>query len=78
MHELPLFDPRNPSSLITGRFFLENGGRWLAKKRHVIRDDGLRRLITPVFTVSWSFSVISDAVFSELARECMATIFGKG
>ena len=52
--------------MITGRFFLENGNRWLAKKRHVLRDDGLRRLITPFFTVSWSVSVVSDAVFFEL------------
>ena len=27
----PLFCRRNPSSLITGRFFLENDGRWLTE-----------------------------------------------
>ena len=43
----PLFCRRNPSSLITEHFFLENDGRWLAEKRHVIRDGGLRRPIAP-------------------------------
>ena len=62
----PLICRRNPSSLITGRFFLENDGRWLAEKRHVIRDDGLRRVIITVFTVSWSVSIVSDAVFLDL------------
>ena len=64
----PLFCPRNPSSLITGRFFLENDGRWLAEKRHVIRDDGLRRVIITGFTVSWSVSIVSDAVSLNLGR----------
>ena len=62
----PLFCRRNPSSLITGRFFLENDGRWPAEKRRVIRDDGLRRVIITVFTVSWSVSIVSDAVFLDL------------
>ena len=60
-----------------GRSFLENDGRWLAEKRHVIRDDGLRRVIITVFTVSWSVSIVSDAVFLDLEalkwammREC--------
>ena len=47
-------------------FFLENDGRWLAGKRHVIRDDGLRRLIITVFTVSWSVGIVSHAVFLDL------------
>ena len=63
---ISLFCRRNPLSLITGRFFLENDGRWLAGKRHVIRDDGLRRVILTVFTVSWSVSIVSDAVFFDL------------
>ena len=43
-----------PQSVIPdyGTFFPENDGRWPAKKRHVIRDDGLRRVIITVFTVS--------------------------
>ena len=67
----PLFCPRNPSSLITGRFFLENDSRWLVEKRHVIRDDGLRRVIITGFTVSWSVSIVSDAVFLDLGRSSM-------
>ena len=65
----PLFCRRNPSSHITGRFFLENDGRWPAEKRHVIRDDGLRRVIIMVFTVSWSVGIVSDAVFFDLSVE---------
>ena len=65
----PLFCPRYPSSLITGRFFLENDSRWLAEKRHVIRNDGLRRVIITGFTVSWSVSIVSDAVFLDLGMK---------
>ena len=64
----PLFCRRNPSSLITGRFFLENDSRWLAEKRPVIRDDGLRRVIITGFTVSRSVSIVSDAVFLDLGK----------
>ena len=42
-----LFSLLNPSSLITGRFSLEDGRRSLEEKRHVIKNDGLRRVITP-------------------------------
>ena len=70
----PLFRRRNPSSLITGRFFLENDGRWLADKRHVIRYDGLRRVIITVFIVSWSVSIVSDAVFFDLGSCTDATL----
>ena len=51
-------------------FFLGNDGRWLAEKRHVIRDDGLRRVIITVFTVSWSASIVSDATFLDLGCRC--------
>ena len=35
----------------------------------VIRDDGLRRVIITVFTVSWSVSIVSDAVFFDLGSK---------
>ena len=59
----PLFYPRNPPSLIKGHSFLEYGGRWLAKKGHVIRDDGLRRVIT-LFSSFHGLSVSFPTPFS--------------
>ena len=36
------------------------------RARHVMRDDGLRRLITPFFIISWPAHVVADAVFFDL------------
>ena len=83
----PLFYRRNPSSLITGRFFQQNDCRWLAEKRHVIRDNGLRRVIRDnglrrviitVFTVSWSVSIVCDPVFLDLGSfYCLSNLMAQ-